>query len=427
MADSMIRHESLAMGEERAPDPAAADASGSASPSTTALTAGSLGLVLAIFAESMLSPAGMHLVAPSLPLMQAEFMGVAQADILVPMVVTLPGLMIALCAPFMGTLGDRIGVRPLLIGSTLSYIFLGMLPYWLQSLHLIVASRFLFGVAESALAVCGTPLIAAAFAARRRQAVIGGRIAFIGLASMGLALCGGWAATFGWRTAYLLYAFAVVPLILVLAFVPRSVFIVAVEKQEGRQPRQLWAIYGLNVLYGTGIAAVFVYATFLLKELGIHTPKLAGSLSAASSFTTVAAALIYPFVVRRLDARVLVVASFLLMAAGCGMMAVANGTAHVAAGLVLTAAGMGFFIPTTTEMLLQYSLPHRRGQATGLGMMSIYLGNFMVPFAMTATTRSGFTVGNGYSWLSAAYLAAAVGSVVLARTVFVPRAGRAVF
>lgn len=378
---------------------------------------GSFGLILAVFAESMLSPAGMHFVAPSLPLMQAEFAGVAQADILVPMVVTLPGLMIAMCAPFMGALGDRIGVRPLLLWSMVAYMIIGILPYWLESLYAIIGARFLFGIAESALAVCGTPLIAAGFLAGRRRAMISGRVAFIGLSSMFLAMCGGWAAQSGWRTAYLLYLFAAVPFLLVLFFVPRSLTIVE-SSAAGKQPRQLWAIYGLNFVYGTGIAALFVYSAFLLKELGIHTPKLAGTLSGAAAFTTVAASLLFPFISRRVSGRALMILSFLLMAAGCATLSGANDAALVGAGLVLTATGMGLFIPTSTDMLLHYCLPQHRGRATGIAMMALYLGNFVVPFSMTALTRSGSSIGQGYVLLSVVYVITALVAMWLAKAVF---------
>jgi MFS family permease len=404
-------------------DKAALDSGGAdptkppASSGAAVAAGGSLGLVLAIFAESMLSPAGMHLVTPSLPQMQAEFASVANADVLVPLVVTLPGLMIALCAPFMGALGDRIGVRPLLIWSTVAYLVIGILPYWLQSLHAIIGARFLFGVAESALSVCGTPLIAAAFMGSRRRTMIGGRVAFIGFASMGLAMCGGWAAESGWRMAYLLYTFSIVPLILVLFFVPRSLSI-AVEKQAGKQPRRLWAIYGLNVVYGMGIAAVFLYTAFLLKDLGVHTPSLAGSFSALGSFTTIAAALAFPLIIRVVSGRALVVLSFLLMAAGCAILSQAASVPMVAAGLVVTTVGMGTFIPTTTDMLLQYSLPQRRGRATGTALMCIYLGNFLVPFGMTAVTRAGFETSDGYMLLSVVFVITALVSVLLARTAF---------
>ena len=384
-------------------------------------TAGASGLVLAVFAESMLSPAGMHFVAPSLPLMQQEFAGVPQADILVPMVVTLPGLMIALCAPFMGWLGDRIGVRTLLVWSMVAYLVLGMLPYWVQSLYPLIGLRFVFGVAESALAVCGTPLIAAGFVAGRRRAMISGRIAFIGIASMVLAMCGGWAAQFGWRTAYLLYAFAALPLALVLFFVPRSLAMGS-PSEGGKQPRQLWALYGLNLVYGTGMAAAFVYSAFLLKELGLHTPNLAGALTGLAALSTVAASLAYPFIARVIEGRIAMVLSMVLMAAGCLVFSVADSAAGVSIGLVLTATGMGLFIPASTDMLLNYSLPQRRGSATGIAMMCIYLGNFLMPFGMTAVTRGGGSLGRGYMLLSLLYVLTALVAVWLARAVFARQA-----
>lgn len=417
MADSSVKvaTPNMAAGgvapEEGAP-------SGKTSPVAAGVAGGSLGLILAVFAESMLSPAGMHFVAPSLPLMQAEFAGVAQADILVPMVVTLPGLMIALCAPFMGALGDRIGVRPLLLWSMVAYMIIGILPYWLESLYAIIGVRFLFGIAESALAVCGTPLIAAGFMAGRRRAMISGRVAFIGLSSMLLAMCGGWAAQYGWRTAYLLYLFAALPLLLVLFFVPRSLTIVA-SSSAGKQPRQLWAIYGLNFVYGTGIATLFVYSAFLLKEMGIHTPKLAGTLSGVAAFTTVAASLLFPLISRRLMGRTLMILSFLLMAAGCATLSGAGEATLVGVGLVLTALGMGLFIPASTDMLLHYCLPQHRGRATGIAMMALYLGNFVVPFSMTALTRSGSSISQGYVLLSAVYVVTALVALWLAKSVFV--------
>lgn len=371
--------------------------------SSTIVKSGSAGLILAIFSESLLSPAGIHLVSPSLPLMRDEFASHPWADTLVPMIITLPSLLIALCAPFMGTIADRIGVRPLLIGSTLIYLVIGILPHWLHSLPAILATRFVFGAAESALAVCGPPLIAAAFVAGGRQKMIGGRLAAIGVASMGLAVAGGWAAGYGWRSAYLLYGFAAIPLALILLFVP-NLEIAKKSSQPDETSGSLLPVLGLSVAYGTGISVVFVYVPFLLREIGYTAPSTASALAGLGAITTAIAAIAFPFVTRLIARNNLFWISFALMASGAVGLALASDLTSAGAGVFVLALGLGFFAPTATDYILETSPPSKRGRATGLMMMSLYIGTFVAPFGIKLMVDFGLTLSQAYYGCAAFYL-----------------------
>jgi MFS family permease len=57
------------------------------------------------------------------------------------MMVSAPGLTIALLAPFAGFFIDRFGRRPLLIGATLLYGIVGTAPFFLDSLNALIACR----------------------------------------------------------------------------------------------------------------------------------------------------------------------------------------------------------------------------------------------------------------------------------------------
>lgn len=363
--------------------------------SETVAKVGTLGLVITIFAESLMTPAGINIVSPSLPQMKQEFASHPWVDTLIPMVITLPGLLIALLAPFMGTLSDRVGVRPLLIGSTLVYMTIGTLPYWLSSLPAIMASRFAFGVAESALAVCGPPLIAAAFMARGRQAMIGGRLAVLGGASMLLALAGGWAAQYGWRTAYLLYGLAVIPLVLILLFVPKLER--APDRAEASAPiLPLWRPFALTIVYGTSIATVFVFVPFLLGEIGYNSPGIASIYSGLGSLTTALAAICFLFVVRIASRENLFSVSFALMAVGCLLLATADRQIGVGIGVFAIAFGMGLFAPAMQDLLLELSPPAQRGKAIGIMMMCLYVGSFVAPFGFNGLMSAGLKLSQVY-------------------------------
>lgn len=130
-------------------------------------TAGSAQAALLLFG-SCLPVLGAVLIAPVLPRMHAHFAETPGVAVLVPVALTLPALVIALLAPLAGVLADRVGRRALLLASMLLYSLCGLLPLWLDSLVLIVASRAGIGLAEAGIMTCCTTLMGDYFDGQRR-------------------------------------------------------------------------------------------------------------------------------------------------------------------------------------------------------------------------------------------------------------------
>ena len=101
--------------------------------------------------------------------MQAHFAEVPGSAVLVPVVLTLPALVIALLAPFAGIIADRLGRKPLLLASMLLYVLCGVLPLWLESLPAIVLSRAGIGLAEAGIMTCCTTLMGDYYSGARRE------------------------------------------------------------------------------------------------------------------------------------------------------------------------------------------------------------------------------------------------------------------
>ncbi|MEE3625364.1 MFS transporter [Nitrospirillum sp. BR 11752] len=108
-------------------------------------------------------------LSPAVPKIMERFGAVPGVGTLVPLLVTAPGLMIALTSPLMGWVVDRYGRRRLLLWATAVYGFLGIAPYFLDDLKLIIASRLALGMAEAGILTVTNTLIGDYFAHDQRR------------------------------------------------------------------------------------------------------------------------------------------------------------------------------------------------------------------------------------------------------------------
>ena len=140
--------------------------------SATERTAGLPQLVL-LLAASCLSVLGAVLIAPVLPQIAQEFAGTAGVDVLVPIVLTAPSLVIGLTAPFAGFIADKIDRKRVLLIALVVYAVVGTAPLYLGSLQSIIISRVLLGVCEAAIMTCCTTLIGDYWSGPRRSKYLG--------------------------------------------------------------------------------------------------------------------------------------------------------------------------------------------------------------------------------------------------------------
>nr|HEK7484533.1 MFS transporter [Klebsiella quasipneumoniae] len=99
-------------------------------------------------------------LAPAVPTLIQHFAGVPYVETLVPLMLTAPGLVIAIAGPCTGWLADKFGRRKLLLSATLLYGICGTMPLYITSLTGIFCSRLGVGLAEAVvLTIANTMLI----------------------------------------------------------------------------------------------------------------------------------------------------------------------------------------------------------------------------------------------------------------------------
>lgn len=345
---------------------------------------------LLLLLGSCLPVLGAVLLAPVLPRMQAHFAEVPGSAVLVPVVLTLPALVIALLAPFAGIIADRLGRKPLLLASMLLYVLCGVLPLWLESLPAIVLSRAGIGLAEAGIMTCCTTLMGDYYSGARRERLFALQMVATSLSAAVFIALGGFLGQNDWRTPFALYAVGLVflPLMAWLLWEPQArVQSSPTTPVAARFPwRALAPLYGLSLLAGLGLFIVPVQAGYLLNLLHVDAPEQIGMTMGANQLGVLIGALSFRLL-SGLRGQYLLLIAYVL--AGLGGLLMANAQSHVQVVVAVTinGLGIGLMLPTLITWIMAQVSFHQRGRAAGCFTAAIFAGEFISPLVVLGITH----------------------------------------
>jgi len=340
--------------------------------------------LLLLLAGSCMSVLGAVLIAPVLPQLSRAFADTPGADVLVPIVLTAPALLIGLTAPFAGVVVDRIDRKRLLLLAMLAYTVFGTAPLYLDSLGAILVSRVLVGLCEGAIMTCCTTLIGDYWSGARRARYLGLQTLVATLSATVFLALGGILGASGWRTPFWLYAVAAplaIPMALKL-WQPTSNG--KPSKHLVRLPwRQLAAPCLVTLFGGVVFYALIVELSFVLTGVGVAATGTIGAISAIMSLATAAGAIAFSRLSGKTP-RVLLPVEFGLSAAGLLLVFATVSPVVITVGAVFTGFGTGMLLPTLLTWAVNRLTFDQRGRGTGLWTGTLFLGEFVCPLALAA-------------------------------------------
>ena len=346
---------------------------------------------LLLLLGSCLPVLGAVLLAPVLPRMQAHFNDVAGSAVLVPIVLTLPALVIALLAPFAGLIADRLGRKPLLLVSMGLYVLCGVLPLWLDSLQAIVLSRAGIGLAEAGIMTCCTTLMGDYYSGARRERLFALQMVATSLSAAVFIAVGGFLGQNDWRTPFALYAVGLIflPLMAWKLWEPQARS--QVEPTTPAAPkskfpwRALTPMYALALLAGLSLFIVPVQAGYLLNLLHVDAPQQIGMTMGANQLGVLAGALSFRLFSGMRGQHMLLIAYVL---AGVGGLLMAGAVSHVQVVVAVTinGLGIGLMLPTLITWIMAQVSFHQRGRAAGCFTAAIFAGEFISPLVVLGMT-----------------------------------------
>ena len=328
-------------------------------------------------------------IAPSLPEMSEHFANanVDNAAYLSKLALTIPALFIALGGPFAGLLTDRIGRKPLLVGSTLLFACAGSAGFFINSLWGILFSRILLGISVAGTMTGVLTIISDYYRGQQRANFMGLQAASMGMGGVVFICLGGIIANFNWRMPFLLYSIAVVFMLLIVINISEP----KIEKVErkgkpGGEPKHLklpkqvlWGIYATAAFYKMAYFLIPVQLPFYLKNLSNSSPAESGLAIAASTLAGAIASSRYGALKKRMDYSSVVIVGLLLTAIGLLIIGAGVNYQIVLIGLIVAGLGFGLMMPNFSVWLLTIIPPPLRGRAIGGLTTAMFLGQFLSP------------------------------------------------
>lgn len=355
--------------------------------------------------------------APGVGAMIAHFAPTnPSAATIVPSMVTAPGLSIAIVALFAGALVDRFGRRQLLLASTFAYGIVGVIPFFLEDLNAIYASRLALGVCEAAILTTINTLIADYWAEGKRrnwltlQGLVGPALSSV------MFLFAGALTAWRWNGMFLLYLLAIPIAVAMVRYIFEPESDATVRRNLGMdEPEVTSGGFPWGVMLGVGTLTLFtslIYYVFIVNnsivwgELGISDPAAIGQIISLPSLFILAGAGLFWWMGRRgLGARWQLAASLAFLGVGLALMGLTTGWQGMVAGMVVQQTGAGMAVPTLIAWA-QKSMPAAyRGRGMGLWTSAFFLGQFASPLIL-----SGIRAGTGT--MQGAFLVAGIAAVV---------------
>ena len=342
-------------------------------------------------------------ISPSLPAMQVHFSNVPNAEFWVRLVLTVPALFIVIGSPIAGQIVDKIGRKPLLLGSAILYGFAGSSGFVLNSLFSILAGRAMLGLAVAGVMVSATTLIADYYQGDTRANFMGLQAAFMGFGGVLFLSVGGFIADLSWRFPFLIYLFSwlLIPGIALTIYEPSrskaSSSVAEAAAPTARLPVKLLAlIYASVLLQQIVFYLIPVQLPFYLEQLSGAGATQTGLAIAFSTLFSALASIGYGRLKKRLSFIKILAIAFGLIGLGYAGIGLVGSYWLVLLVLIPTGIGLGLMMPNLNVWTANEVPDSLRGRSLGGLTTFMFLGQFLSPIVSQPARQSiGMTATYG--------------------------------
>lgn len=320
-------------------------------------------------------------IVTSLPRLQNYFKDIENIEFYSRLILTLPSLVIALLAPFIGHLIFKLGKKKAAIIALFIFSIAGTSGLYLEKIEYFLISRAIFGIAISTLMIVSTSLVGDYFEEEERHKFMGYQSAFMAVGGVFFVFGGGFLSDINWRFPFGIYFIGLFLLPTALFFLYEVPKKIETKTENLEIPSKLLGVYFLAFFYMLIFFVLPTQMPYLIIDHFGASGKMAGSIIALAFLSNAFGAITFSKLKKRFNFSTIYIIGLSIVACGfTGVGLVNNVHLFYITGPILGFGG-GIMMTNITAWMLSKTTFEKRVKASGYLTGSLFLGQFFSPIA----------------------------------------------
>jgi len=318
-------------------------------------------------------------IVTALPHLKDYFTQTQNIEFLARMMLTLPSLAIAFLAPILGHFVYRFGRKKSALLALTLFSITGSSGMFLETMNLLLFSRFMLGIAIAVLMIVSTSLIGDYFQGEARHKFMGQQGIFISLGGVIFVVGGGILSDINWRYSFAIYTIGFLLIPLVYTYLNEKIILESNVEDNVDINSSLFIIYFLAFLLMLVFYILPTQIPFLIMNHFDSSGTMTGAIIATAFISNGIGAITFRKFKRRFSHAQIYIIGMLII--GFGFIAI--GLVHNVYYFFLTSPIMGFgggiLMTNMTAWMLNRTHHTQRIHKSAYLTSALFLGQFFSP------------------------------------------------
>ena len=317
-------------------------------------------------------------IITTLPQLKNYFTEFDNIEFLARLMLTLPSLSIAFLAPFLGHIIQKVGRKKSTLYALVFFAIFGSAGLFLDSIHMLLLSRALLGIAIATLMIVSTSLVGDYFEGEARHKFMGLQSAFNSVGGLFFVLGGGILSDVSWRLPFAIYLIGLVLIPFVVKFLEEK----RVEKpliEEANINSNLLGVYFLAFFFMMIFYILPTQMPFLMINKFGASGTLTGSIIAMSFLFNAVGALFFVKLKRKFSSGQIYLIGLSIISFGLISVGFIREINQFFIVTVIFGFGGGLMMSNISIWMLQRAHHTKRIKSSGYLTSALFFGQFFSP------------------------------------------------
>lgn len=318
-------------------------------------------------------------IVTALPRFQDYFKDIENIEFYSRLMLTLPSLVIAILAPFLGHFVFKTGKKKSAVIALLIFAITGSAGLYLEKLEMFLISRAIFGIAIATLMIVSTSLVGDYFKQEERHKFMGYQSAFMAIGGVTFVLSGGFLSDINWRLPFGIYLIGFLLLPMAIYFLHEVSKDKLIENEELVIPTNLIGVYFLGFFYMLIFFILPTQIPFLIIDTFEGSGKMAGSIIALAFLSNALGAISFSKLKKRYDFQTIYIIALFIIAFGFTGIGLVNNIYLFYCVSPILGFGGGVMMTNVTAWMLSRTSFEKRVKSSGYLTSFLFMGQFFSP------------------------------------------------